>query len=247
MTALVSCWLAGRVPHLARGADHRRHRGVDDDVARHVQVGDAAVGVDHGERRGPSARPCCDVRLDRGALGRRAASAIALEQVGQAVVGADAAPRRGRRRARRTRRGRTPRTACPKMIGSDTFIIVALRCSENSTPLALASAICAVRKSTSAALAHDRGVDDLAGEQRGRRLEHGDRAVGARRARCGRRWRRPTVMDRSLRAEVAARPSWRRGSSSRATRRPSSAGSCGRTPSPRPGPGGRSCPRAAPG
>jgi hypothetical protein len=37
------------VPHLARGADHRRHRGVDDDVARHVEVGDAAARVDLGE------------------------------------------------------------------------------------------------------------------------------------------------------------------------------------------------------
>ena len=41
--------LAGRVPHLARRADHRRHRRVDDHVARHVQVGDPAVGVDHRE------------------------------------------------------------------------------------------------------------------------------------------------------------------------------------------------------
>ena len=44
------------VPHLARGADHRRHRGVDDHVAGDVQVGDAAVGVDHREVRAPSRR-----------------------------------------------------------------------------------------------------------------------------------------------------------------------------------------------
>ncbi len=37
------------------------------------------------------------------------------------------------------------------MIGSETFIIVAFRCTENSTPCALASAICAVRNSRSAA------------------------------------------------------------------------------------------------
>ncbi len=47
--------------------------------------------------------------------------------------------------------GKKARTACPKRIGSDTFIIVALRCSENSTPLALASAICSVRNRWSAA------------------------------------------------------------------------------------------------
>ena len=43
--------LAGGVPHLTGCADRRRHRGVDDHVARDVQVGDPAVGVDHRERR----------------------------------------------------------------------------------------------------------------------------------------------------------------------------------------------------
>ena len=42
------------------------------------------------------------------------------------------------------------RTAWPKMIGSETFIIVAFRCSENRTPLALASAICSARNASSA-------------------------------------------------------------------------------------------------
>ncbi len=37
------------------------------------------------------------------------------------------------------------------MIGSETFIIVALRCTENSTPSALARAICAVRNASRAA------------------------------------------------------------------------------------------------
>lgn len=37
------------------------------------------------------------------------------------------------------------------MIGSETFIIVALRWTENSTPSALARAICAVKNSRSAA------------------------------------------------------------------------------------------------
>ena len=43
--------LALGVPHLARGADHGGHRGVHDDVARDVEVGDALVGIDHRERR----------------------------------------------------------------------------------------------------------------------------------------------------------------------------------------------------
>lgn len=47
--------------------------------------------------------------------------------------------------------GKKARTTWPKMIGSETFIIVALRCTENRTPSALALAICAVRNSRSAA------------------------------------------------------------------------------------------------
>lgn len=47
--------------------------------------------------------------------------------------------------------GKKARTAWPKMIGSETFIMVALRCRENSTPSALARATCAVKNSRSAA------------------------------------------------------------------------------------------------
>jgi len=39
------------VPHLPAVADHARHGGVDDDVGRHVQVGDPFVAVDHGQPR----------------------------------------------------------------------------------------------------------------------------------------------------------------------------------------------------
>ena len=42
------------------------------------------------------------------------------------------------------------RTACPKMIGSETFIIVAFRCTEKRTPCSLASSICSARKASSA-------------------------------------------------------------------------------------------------
>ena len=43
--------LAVGTPHPAGLADHRRHRSVDDEVAGHVQAGDAFVGIDHGEAR----------------------------------------------------------------------------------------------------------------------------------------------------------------------------------------------------
>ena len=105
------------------------------------------VGVDHGQRR-TVGEPLLDGRLDLGALGQR---------------------RRGRRGCRRGRRsargppaastspycsktsGKKARTTWPKMIGSETFIIVALRWTENSTSSSLARAICAVRNSRSAA------------------------------------------------------------------------------------------------
>ena len=47
--------------------------------------------------------------------------------------------------------GKNACTTWPKRIGSDTFIMVALRCTENSTSSALARAICSVRKRRSAA------------------------------------------------------------------------------------------------
>ena len=42
------------------------------------------------------------------------------------------------------------RTAWPKMIGSETFIIVAFRCTEKSTPFSLASSTCSARNASSA-------------------------------------------------------------------------------------------------
>ena len=45
------CGFAFGVPHLAAGADHGGHGGIDDDIAGNVEVGDAAVGIDHGEGR----------------------------------------------------------------------------------------------------------------------------------------------------------------------------------------------------
>ncbi len=47
--------------------------------------------------------------------------------------------------------GKKARTAWPKRIGSETFIIVALRCREKSTPCSFAAAICSRRKVSSAA------------------------------------------------------------------------------------------------
>ena len=77
--------LAILVPHAAGVADHRRHRGVDDDVARHVQVGDTLRGINHREVR---ARSECRVNscFDFGFLG---VAFQALVQVAEAVVRID--------------------------------------------------------------------------------------------------------------------------------------------------------------
>ena len=37
------------IPHDAAGANHCGHGGIDDDVGRNVEAGDAFVRVDHGE------------------------------------------------------------------------------------------------------------------------------------------------------------------------------------------------------
>ena len=216
--------LAVGSPHVPGGADHRRHRGVDDHVAGYVQVGDAPVGVDHRQRGAlgqPSAARPADRPRRRGARPPRP-SARRARRWGDA-----GGAQLGRRTAGRAS-GRTSRTTWPKMIGSETFIMVALRCTEKSTSSALARAICSVTNSRSACDVHAGGVDDLAGQHRHRLLEHGDRAVlgdvldaervvGRRSpptARCGGSRRRP----------------WsRRWCASRRTRRPSSEGGCGRT------------------
>ena len=182
MTAMRVLPLAGGVPHLPGVADHRRHRRVDDDVARHVQVGDAVVGVDHRERRARPASRGGDVGLDRRRARSRAACATrastsARPSLGFTPMRSNVSPCFANTSAKYVL------TACPKMIGSETFIIVALRCTENSTPCAFASAICAARNASSAPRVHERGVDDLARQHGDRLLQHGDAAVGARRAR----------------------------------------------------------------
>ena len=55
--------LARAVPHLAALANHRRHGCVDDDIARHMEIRDALVAINHCDR---GTRSVCssDVRFD---------------------------------------------------------------------------------------------------------------------------------------------------------------------------------------
>ncbi len=76
--------LAVRTPHLAAVPNHRRHGGVDDDVARHMQVGDALVAVHHRHRR-PLLIDRLDIRFDRFALIVRQGLDLRID-VAEAVV-----------------------------------------------------------------------------------------------------------------------------------------------------------------
>ncbi len=218
--------LAVRAPHVARGADHRRHRGVDDDVARHVQVGDAPVRVDHGQRAGrrPARR-----RTRPGSPRRPAARPGPLKMAPSPSLGLrPAAASVGAVRGRRSS-GKKARTTWPKMIGSETFIIVAFRWTENRTPSALARAIWAARNSSQRGHPHDRGVDDLAGRAPARTRAARSSRRRRRPARCAAC--RPRRSPPTARWSGSRRPSmWvTRWSSSRATRRPSGAGGSGRS------------------
>ncbi len=58
------------IPHLAGGADHGRHGGVDDDIAGNVEIGDSLIGVHHGQVRAVL-EGRVDVGLDFGLFLRR--------------------------------------------------------------------------------------------------------------------------------------------------------------------------------
>jgi hypothetical protein len=108
-------------------------------------------------RRGPVGEALLDGGLDLVAVGQGgepvedAAEAVVGGQAGGGEVGAVALEDLGKKGF----------TTWPKMIGSLTFIIVALRCTEKSTSSALARAICSRRKVVEGGRAHDGGVDDL--------------------------------------------------------------------------------------
>ena len=85
--------LAVRPPHLAAFAHDDRHGRVDDDVVRDVQVGDALVGVDHGQGR-PGGIDGLDVILDLRLFVRREALDLGVD-VAEPVVGVDPQPLEG--------------------------------------------------------------------------------------------------------------------------------------------------------
>ena len=174
MTASVSCEIAGRVPHLSGVADHRRHRRVDDDVARYVQVGDAAVGVDH-RQRGTVVQPRGDRTLDGRAL-RVGKRGDAAEHVGETVVGvhADAVERVAVLREH-VGEVRLHRVAEDDRVGD--LHHRGLEVDREQHALRLGRGHLLGEERVEVARAHEGGVDDLTGEDGDRLLQHGDGAV----------------------------------------------------------------------
>ena len=189
-----------------------------------MQIGDPLVGVDHREGR-PGGVLGGDVGLDRRPFGRGRASIF--DRRSPKPLLRLTPSRRNVSACFSSTSAKKTDTAWPKRIGSETFIIVALRWTENSTP-------CPWRprsghqEGAQRPAAHHRRVDDLAGLQRDLVPEDRHGAVLLRRVRSA---ALPAGLDggRDLGAVEVAAPCGRRGSSSRATRRPSCAGGCGHT------------------
>ena len=165
--------LAVRAPHVARGADHRGHRRVDDDVARHVEVGDALVGVDHRQ-----ARPVGQALLDRGLdlvavreVGEPvedAAEAVVGGQAGRVEVGAVALEHLGQEGAHDV--AEDDRVADLHHRG--------LEVDGEEHVVGLGAGDLLAQEGAEGCHAHHRRVDDLALEDTEGVLEHGRRAVG---------------------------------------------------------------------
>ena len=93
------------------------------------------------------------------------------DEIAEAVVQIDAEFRRSVAACLAKRSLKNTRTAWPKMIGSETFIIVALRWSEKSTPSCFGLRDLLLEEGDERLLAHERGVEDFAGLERRLLLE----------------------------------------------------------------------------
>ena len=236
--------LAVGVPHLAGRADHRRHRRVDDDVARHVQVGDArgrsrpSPGAGRTSRRprspprSPPARPRAASRArsrcsPRPLFGLAPTDARSSAKLGEHVgeVGPHGVAEDDRVRDLHHRRLQVHGEQHALLVGLGDLLL---------------------EERVQRPPAHHGAVDDLALLHRQRRHQHRRRRRRRRRTRCAARPPRPSSPSARW-SGSRRRPSSTRASWSRPTSRPSSAGACARTPSPTRARGGPSCPRAARG
>ena len=163
------------VPHLAGGADHRRHGGVHDDVGGDVEVGDAFVGVDVGEC-GAGGVGGGEVGLDGGFLGGGEFFDFG-DEVAEAVVQIDA-------------EGGEGGGVFGEGVGKENLHGVAeedgvgdlhhggLEVEGEEDAFALRAGDGLFIEGDEVGLAHDGGVEDLAGFEGGLLLEDDDGAVG---------------------------------------------------------------------
>ena len=138
MTALVSCWLPSAF-HI--WPDDRIIAGIE--ASTITSLGTCRLVMPRSEStmarpgRSASTAAMSASTASRCAAGSdsTAASTLAQPSFGSAPTASSVPPCRSNTGAKKAR------TAWPKMIGSETFIIVAFRCSENSAPDEAASAI----------------------------------------------------------------------------------------------------------
>jgi hypothetical protein len=163
------------VVHLAAGTDHRGHGGIDDDVARHVEIGDAVVGVDHGDGRAGRVGGG-DVGLDRGLLGGGELLHL-LDEVAEAVVQVDAEFGEGGGVLGEEVLEEDP-DGVAEEDGVGDLHHGGLEVEEKRTPSALALGDLLLVEGDEGGLAHLGGVEDLAGLEGRLFLQHLDGAVG---------------------------------------------------------------------
>ena len=194
--------------------------GVDDDVARDVEVGDPPVRVDHGER---ADRRRARRRRTPGSPSPSGSSSSPAKIAARPSLGLELGGGQHVAVAGEGRRGRTLAPTWPKMIGSETFIMVAFRCTREEHVLGLGPRDLVGEEGSKGRHPHDRCVDDLTGLDRHGLAQHGDRAVAADQLDAERAV--DGIRPRSARSSGSRRPPCARPvSSTRATTRPSSAG-----------------------
>mmetsp|Transcript_52936 Transcript_52936/g.147415 ORF Transcript_52936/g.147415 Transcript_52936/m.147415 type:complete len:343 (+) Transcript_52936:714-1742(+) len=163
-------------PHLSGRADHRRHRRVDDDVARHVQVGNAVVGVHHGQLRALRVHGL-DVGLDGCDLVGRQTLDLAVD-VPEAVIWVDAETLKCRGvPVENILEEYTDHVAEHDRIGHLHHRCLQMEGAEHTLLHTVFDL--ALEESPKMLLAHERRVDHLAWQERGLWLQDGRwRAVG---------------------------------------------------------------------
>ncbi len=153
--------LAVRTPHVTGGTDHSRHGGVHDDIAGHMQVGDAAVGVDH-RQGGAVGQLGGEGSLDSFAFGQ---GFQALEDATEPVVRSQ--PCRGKRL---TVGGEGPREKGPHHVAENDRVgnlhHRGLQVYGEQHALGLGTGDLCHQELTQRGHAHDGGVHDLARQHR---------------------------------------------------------------------------------